>query len=82
MKSAKIITCAIAGTLAVSGFAAATTTTENRNMDNIYDVTGKRELFIDGFLLENSRALTFKQHSPIELPSCPNKPIGHYNTIL
>lgn len=82
MKSAKILACAIAGTLAVSGFAAATTTTENSNMDNIYDVTGKRELFIDGFLLENSRALTFKQHAPLELPSCPNKPIGHYNTIL
>ena len=58
MKSAKILACAIAGTLTVSGFAAAATTTENSNMDNIYDVTGKRELFIDGFLLENEQLIT------------------------
>jgi len=82
MRMSKIITCGIAGMLTFSGIAAQIETVEKKSMDQIYDVTGKRELFIDNFLIENSRALNFKQHSPAELPSCSNKPIGHYNTIL
>ena len=51
-------------------------------MDNIYDVSGKRELMIDDFLFESKRGVSFKQHSPVELPSDPDKPLGHYCTIL
>ena len=52
------------------------------NMDNVYDVSGKRELLIDDFLFESKRGISFKQHAPVELPSDPGKPIGHYNTII
>lgn len=51
-------------------------------MKTVYNVTGKRELFIDDFLIETSRGVAIRQHIPAELPSCPNKPIGHYCTIL
>ena len=82
MKLSKAVICCLAGVIAASGFAVQTGQEGQKVMDKIYDVTGKRELFIDDFLIENSRALSFKQHEPQELPSCPNKPIGHYNTIL
>ena len=56
---------------------------KGKNMsEGVYDVSGKRELFIDDFLIEESRALNFKQHTPVELPSDPGKPIGHYNAIV
>lgn len=51
-------------------------------MPQVYDVTGKRELMVDDFLFESKRAVQFKQHAPVELPSDANKPVGHYNTIL
>jgi hypothetical protein len=76
------LTIVSAALLAVSGTRAEIVSAGKNNMENIYDVTGKRELFIDGYLLEESRALSFKQHAPVELPSCQNKPICHYNTIL
>ena len=76
------LTIIYAALLAVSATGAAADSARKNNMENIYDVSGKRELFIDDFLLAESRALTFKQHNPVELPSCSNKPIGHYNTIL
>ena len=53
-----------------------------QQMSQPYDVSGKRELFIDRFFIETVRGLSFKQHSPIELPCDLSKPIGHYNTIL
>lgn len=51
-------------------------------MNAVYDITGKRELMIDDFLLETKRSVNFKQHTPVELPSDPGKPVGHYNTLL
>ena len=74
--------CCIAGMITISAFAAETPSSGDKKMDTVIDVSGKRELFIDDFLIETSRALSFKQHSPVELPGCQNKPIGHYNTIL
>lgn len=50
--------------------------------DKIYDISGKRELMIDDFLIAEKHDLVFKQHSPVELPCAPNKPIGHYNVIV
>lgn len=51
-------------------------------MDGVYDVTGKLELMIDDFLIDSKRNLTFKQHSPVELPCDKSKPVGHYNAIV
>lgn len=51
-------------------------------MKDIYEAAGKRELFIDDFLIEQKRGLSFRQHSPVEQPSCPDKPVGHYLTVM
>lgn len=51
-------------------------------MNDIYDVTGKRELFIDDFLLERTRRIGLKAHPPVELPAHPGKPDGDYVTIM
>ena len=71
-----------AGVLSCLAAIAQNETAGTAKMDEIYDVTGKRELFIDDFIIEQRRAVDFKQHSPVELPCDVNKPIGHYNTIL
>ena len=51
-------------------------------MEDIYDAAGKRELFIDDFLIARKRGLSFRQHAPVELASDPNKPVGHYLTVM
>ncbi|MBQ9088930.1 MAG: hypothetical protein IJY46_09165 [Lentisphaeria bacterium] len=82
MKNSKLIFCGCVATAMLSTAAGNITAGKNSTMDNIYDVTGKRELFIDDFLIESKRGIAIKQHAPVELPSNPDKPIGHYNTIL
>ena len=47
-----------------------------------YDVTGKRELFIDDFLIERTRGVRLEPHFPVELPGAPGKPCGDYLTLL
>lgn len=47
-----------------------------------YDVTGKRELFIDDLLIEKVRNARLEPHFPVELPCDPVKPCGDYLTIL
>ena len=47
-----------------------------------YDVTGKRELFIDDFLIERTRGVRLEPHFPAELPGAPGKPCGDYLTLL
>ena len=51
-------------------------------MRNGYDVTGKRELFIDDFLIGRARGVRFEPHFPVELPCGPGKPCGDYLTLL
>ena len=51
-------------------------------LESAYDVTGKRELFIDKFLIEKSRNISLKPHFPEELPCDPGKPCGDYLTLL
>jgi len=51
-------------------------------MDRSYDVTGKRELFIDDLLIDQKRNAGLKLHYPIEQPSSPDKPDGHYLTVM
>ena len=51
-------------------------------MNTIYDVSGKRELMIDDFLISKMRNVSFLQHTPVELPCDKNKPLGHYNSIV
>ncbi|MBQ7649747.1 MAG: hypothetical protein IJS15_02250 [Victivallales bacterium] len=51
-------------------------------MNDFYDVTGKRELFIDTFLIDNMRNMLLSPHYPVELPSSPTKPCGAYVTIM
>lgn len=82
MKNSKLIFCGCVAMAMLSTAAGNITAGKNSTMDNVYDVTGKRELFIDDFLIESKRGIAIKQHAPVELPSNPDKPIGHYNTIL
>ena len=73
----------ISGLMAAMALCGTAVYGENQsNMDNVYDVSGKRELLIDDFLFESKRGISFKQHAPVELPSDPGKPICHYNTII
>ena len=51
-------------------------------MSNTYDVTGRRELLIDGFLIDSRRNVELKPHFPVELPSHPGKPGGAYVTVM
>ena len=51
-------------------------------MKSSYDVSGKRELFIDDFLLDQTENLIFEKHSPVELSSDESKPCGAYLTML
>ena len=51
-------------------------------MDNAYDVTGKRELFIDNFIIDKMRNASLAPHFPIEVPSDISKPEGAYVTVL
>lgn len=51
-------------------------------MEKFFDVTGKRELFIDDFLISSSRGIEFKAHLPIELPCHQGKENGDYVTIM
>ena len=57
-------------------------TAQEKNMGTVYDITGTRELFIDNFLVDKARNVSLKPHFPIELPCSPDKPDGHYVTIL
>lgn len=47
-----------------------------------YDAAGKRELFIDDFLTADSSNVSFKVHTPRELPAHPGKPNGAYLTFM
>ncbi len=47
-----------------------------------YDVTGRRELFVDDLLIDRVRNAGLKPHFPVELPCAPGKPCGDYLTIL
>ena len=49
--------------------------------DSIYDVSGRRELFYDDFMLENRDRLEFRLHTPCERPA-PGKPGGAYVTVM
>lgn len=60
----------------------ATVLTGGCAMNTAYDVTGKRELFVDDFLIEKSSNVAIRQHEPVELPGDPGKKLGHYSTIL
>ena len=51
-------------------------------MEKFFDVTGKRELFIDDFLISSSRGIEFKAHPPVELPCHQGKENGDYVTIM
>ena len=51
-------------------------------MNEIYDVTGKRELFIDTFLIDRMRNVCLSPHYPVEMPSSPTKPGGAYVTVM
>ena len=51
-------------------------------MNTAYDVTGKRELFVDDFLIGKSSNVSIRQHEPVELPAHAGKKLGHYSTIL
>ncbi len=51
-------------------------------MNDIYDVTGKRELFIDTFLIDRMRNVELSPHYPVEMPSSPTKPGGAYVTVM
>ena len=51
-------------------------------MEQILDMTGKRELFIDGFLIASRRNTEFKPHFPVELPGDPGRPLGNYVTVM
>lgn len=85
MKKRDLFTLGCAVAVMFSAAAAETQkslTAEKSKMDNVYDVTGKRELFIDDFLIESKRGVSIKQHTPVELPSCSGKPEGYYTTIL
>ena len=50
--------------------------------DAIYDVSSRRELFYDDFMLECRDNLEFKLHTPVERPADPGKPGGAYVTVL
>ena len=47
-----------------------------------YDVSGRRELFFDDFMLETRDGLAFKLHTPCERPAAPGKPAGAYLTLM
>ena len=51
-------------------------------MKGVYDVTGKRELFIDDFLIDKMHNAVLSPHFPVELPSSPDKPCGDYVTVM
>lgn len=45
-------------------------------------LSGKRELFIDDFLLEGRSGAGFRLHEPVELPADPGRPLGHYISVF
>ena len=49
---------------------------------DVIEVTDKRELFYDDYLIAESENLVFRQHSPVELTASPGKPCGHYCAIV
>ena len=51
-------------------------------MNKAYDVTGRRELLIDDFLIDTRRNVELKSHFPVELPAHPGKPGGAYVTVM
>ncbi|MBO4649300.1 MAG: hypothetical protein J5806_14215 [Lentisphaeria bacterium] len=50
-------------------------------MAKTLNVTGKRELLIDDYLIEERSGLQFRLHEPVEVP-CETKPGGAYVTVL
>ena len=51
-------------------------------MEQICDMTGRRELFIDDFLIASRRNTEFKPHFPTELPMPQGRPLGNYVTLM
>ena len=51
-------------------------------MVTVYDVTGKRELFIDHFLIDRMRNVSLVPHFPVEMACDSSKPGGAYVTVL
>ena len=45
-------------------------------------VSGRRELLIDDFLLESHCGAEFRLHEPVELPADPGKPCGAYLDVF
>lgn len=50
--------------------------------NGLLQVAGKRELLIDDLLVEVRSGAEFRLHEPVELPSDPGKPCGHYVSIF
>ncbi len=82
MKNKIAVTCGCTGMLLCNSAAVAQTDTGGKMAEKVYDVTGRRELFIDDFLIEKSRSLNFVQHEPSEVAGDKMRPLGHYGTVL
>ena len=82
MKNIFAATLAGAFALAVSTAQCQHVTEHAKMTQEALTVSGRRELLIDDYLIDEMDKLEFRLHYPVELPADSSKPCGAYVTVL